>query len=1029
MDFSFENIMEYVSLFFTTGVRWVCVGLAMVILVHQIIALLRMRNPSEIWAYMRCPDGSSVPLTHWENLLGRGRGCDIILNIPSVSRSHATLIRDSEGVWKYNDLNSKNGSYINGKRVHEPTILSGGDVLTIGGENFELYPVSLQERMANIAKRKRKTKTTSPWLSMFALTIFQLLAIIQFKVALGDDFPSQLIPAFALLCILMWAYIIIMHMFRRNGFEIEIIAFFLSTLCLAVTASAYPSTVLKQSICILLGVIVFFAMCWLLRDLNRAKRLMYIFIGLSVILLMVNLVFGSVVNGSQNWIRIGGFSFQPSEVVKIVFIYVGAATLDELQQRKNLLIFMGFSVFCLGCLALMGDFGTAIIFFGTFLVISFLRSGDFTKLFLVLGAAGLMGMMVLRFKPYVATRFQTWGHVWDDPTGGGFQQVQTLTSIASGGLPGLGAGEGNLSDVAAASTDLVFGLLCEEWGLIIAVLSVLCVITLGVFAYRSIIAGRSTYYSIAACAATTLFMFQTILNVFGSVDLLPLTGVTFPFVSSGGTSMIVSWCMLAYLKAADTRQNASIAIRLDRKSDFDEYDEYDDGLSAGDYEEPEELFRDVDMNPEHEDNVDGNYGESNSESSDGSLDGSYERGAGQYSEAEQYAGDYNSGSHPDLQPDSDKNPYRSRSANRDAAYGSVTGKGSDSSSDNDKELSRTEFFNLTPEEKEQLINNERHKAAVARAERLRASGIAAAQHEQRSTAQTGSAAGQYEREAANHAAQYKREAADQASGQHERETTVLAAAQAASAAEQYKREAAARAAAQRRAEREMAARAAAAIDAAQDPGKKGSDTGKSTREEMELYAAERRAAKEQAARNLNAKASPSQRSKHAAGISTAQGSESEQQEIAKASRIRAWRDAAARAEQERAAGQAAPNSAQRQVEQSASPASQHRTGRDAAARAEQERAAGQQLARDAAYHREALRQKAAEAAARNEVIRNNAKYQLNNKASYDKLSEEDDAFFKSFEDTGSTQADTDQSSLPENRPANTFSRTLRNRKK
>ena len=113
-----------------------------------------------------------------------------------------------------------------------------------------------------------------------------------------------------------------------------------------------------------------------------------------------------------------------------------------------------------------------------------------------------------------------------------------MTASASGGLPGLGAGNGKFSQVAASPTDLVFGLLSEEWGLIIAILAVLCIITLGVFAVRSIIAGRSTYYSIAACAATSMFIFQTILNVFGSVDLLPLTGVTFPFVSSGGTSML-----------------------------------------------------------------------------------------------------------------------------------------------------------------------------------------------------------------------------------------------------------------------------------------------------------------------------------------------------------------------------------------------------------------------------------------------------------------------------------------------------------
>jgi len=396
--------------------------------------------------------------------------------------------------------------------------------------------------------------------------------------------------------ILMWVYVVVMRMFKRVGFEMEMIAFFLSTLSLAVTASAYPESAFKQAICVCLGVALFFGLCWFLRDLNRTKKIVYILIGAAAILLIANLLIGTVKNGSQNWIEIGGFSFQPSELVKIVFIFVGAATLDELQQKKNLTIFMGFSVFCLGCLAIMGDFGTAIIFFVTFLVISFLRSGDFSKLVLVIGAAGLMGMMVLRFKPYIATRFETWGHVWEDPTDGGFQQVQTMTSAASGGLPGLGAGEGNLSDVAAASTDLVFGLLAEEWGLVIAILAVLCIITLGVFAVRSIIAGRSTYYSIAACAATSLFIFQTILNVFGSVDLLPLTGVTFPFVSSGGTSMIASWGMLAFLKAADTRQNASFAIRLDKKGDFDEYE---DELRGEGYYDAEGFLKEADdLNPQ-----------------------------------------------------------------------------------------------------------------------------------------------------------------------------------------------------------------------------------------------------------------------------------------------------------------------------------------------------------------------------------------------------------------------------------------------
>ena len=105
-------------------------------------------------------------------------------------------------------------------------------------------------------------------------------------------------------------------------------------------------------------------------------------------------------------------------------------------------------------------------------------------------------------------------------------------------------------------------MLAEEWGLVIAALAVLSIVTLAVFAVRACRAGRSSFYTIAACAAASLMVFQTCLNVFGSVDLLPFTGVTFPFVSNGGSAMVASWGLLAFLKATDTRQNASFAIRL-----------------------------------------------------------------------------------------------------------------------------------------------------------------------------------------------------------------------------------------------------------------------------------------------------------------------------------------------------------------------------------------------------------------------------------------------------------------------------------
>ena len=277
--------------------------------------------------------------------------------------------------------------------------------------------------------------------------------------------------------------------------------------------------------------------------------------------LVITLLFGKEYYGAKNWLVIGGMSLQPSELSKLCFVYAGASTMDRIMNKRNIILFIAYSVVICGFLALMNDFGAAAIFFVTFLVIAFLRSGDWAVLSLICGACGAGLMALLAIKPHIARRFAIWGHVWEDVYDKGFQQSHSLSAAASGGLVGVGAGDGWLN-VTAADTDMVFCKVCEEWGLIIAVLAVLSIVTLAVFAVRACRAGRSSFYTIAACAATSLMVFQTCLNVFGAVDLLPLTGVTFPFVSNGGTSMLASWGMLAFLKASDTRQNASFAIRL-----------------------------------------------------------------------------------------------------------------------------------------------------------------------------------------------------------------------------------------------------------------------------------------------------------------------------------------------------------------------------------------------------------------------------------------------------------------------------------
>ena len=543
-------------------VPWLCYlfpVLALGILIRCAVSLLTFRPEPEVWAWLTTPDGAHIPVTHWESLIGRGAGCDVQLGYPTVSRTHAVLTRYDDGSWTISDAHSKSGVFVNGKQT-ALSALRFGDVITMGGVNFTLIPLTKEQERIQAGTRTRAGHAVHQVPTLLLLTLFQLLTAIQ--LILGGCEPALELTAFGGLIGLEWALYLALRAFRRTGFEAETLAFFLCTMGLAVVSSSAPESLIKELLAIVAGVCVFLVVCWSLRDLERAKTVRYLAAVAGIGLLAFNLLFGVEKFGARNWIQLGGVSFQPSEFVKVCFIYVGASTLSRLMAKRNIVLFIAYSAVICACLALMKDFGTAIIFFVAFLVIAFLRSGNFATIALAIAATGFAGVLVLRFLPYARNRFEAWGHVWDYALTTGYSHTRSMMCISSGGLFGLGPGKGWLKYVAASDTDLVFAFVSEEWGLIMAVLMVACIVILACFVVRSAPAGRSCFYTIGACAAVTVMVTQTILNVFGMADFIPLTGVTYPCVSNGGSSMVCVWGLLAFIKAADTRQNASVAIRV-----------------------------------------------------------------------------------------------------------------------------------------------------------------------------------------------------------------------------------------------------------------------------------------------------------------------------------------------------------------------------------------------------------------------------------------------------------------------------------
>lgn len=514
--------------------------------------------------------GAHFPVLYWENSIGRSRSCDIQIPDNSVSRDHAVLMRREEG-WFVCDTGSHAGTRVRNKQITEPTLVQIGDKIRMGSTTLTLRNAS------DVPQKKRSMFTgfskeaASPFKLMLVVTLVQMSLTLQLMIGTGE---FRLYPAapFVILFTASWVlYFFSRRILKRVSFEIETVGLLLSSIGILLLSGEGLDTVKMQIAAFGIGIVLFCFLVWFMSDLERVMKLrLYIAIG-AILLFVANLVLGKDVNGSRNWIFIGPFSFQPSEFIKIAFVFVGASTLDHLQTKKNITEFIVFAAVCLAFLFLMRDFGTALIFFACFLIIAFMRSGSFRTIFLILAAACFGVFLILQFKPYVAQRFSGWLHVWEHTQDSlGYQQVRTMTYIASGGLFGLGLGNGILKYVAAGDSDLVFGMLCEEQGLLMGMAVLFALVLFILYARSDVTRSRSTFYAIAACAVSGMLLFQAALNVFGPTDVLPLTGVTLPFISAGGSSMISVWGLLAFLKASDERTYAARRAGRHPKGEADE---------------------------------------------------------------------------------------------------------------------------------------------------------------------------------------------------------------------------------------------------------------------------------------------------------------------------------------------------------------------------------------------------------------------------------------------------------------------------
>ena len=559
------------SVMFDAGV----VGLRMlmplfaIVIVYQCYAAMRRRRRPEkpLVSLFNPKTGGMIPVVFWENSIGRSKTSDIIINDLSVSRNHCVLLRRAAG-WFISDVGSMTGTYVNGVRVHGRAQVLVDDVITVGSTEYQLKrgdDFSSPLRQSKFFSKVSDKPAIQAWKLMLMITLFHLFMAVE---AMFWNDGTRVYSPLILFCVLAaaeWGFFFVSYfVLRRVNFELEALGLFLTGIGVMMLVRQLEKSAYTQLIAAVIGIVIYCVIIKFIEDPDRSEKIRLPMMIVSVVMLMSSIVLGGVINGAANWIVIGSISFQPSEFVKTIFIFVGAGALDKLQTKRNLVEFIIYSVVCVGLLAIMSDFGTALIFFVTFLLVAFMRSGDIKTILLPVGAvAGAFALLRFvaskisfigdRFN-YVLGRFKAYRHVWEyADQREGYQQVRALTYIASGGLFGVGIGNGYFKQYAASETDFVFALVSEEMGVIVAIVIAIAVALLMIYARAVATRTRSAFYSISSCCAAGLLVVQLSLNVLGSTDILPLTGVTFPFISAGGSSIISCWGLLAFIKAADER--------------------------------------------------------------------------------------------------------------------------------------------------------------------------------------------------------------------------------------------------------------------------------------------------------------------------------------------------------------------------------------------------------------------------------------------------------------------------------------------
>ena len=344
------------------------------------------------------------------------------------------------------------------------------------------------------------------------------------------------------------------------------IVFALSGIGITFVTRLAPTAAPNQILWLFVSVVAMIATLAVIRDLDTLARYKYTIGFIGVVLLLLPMAIGQERWGSKLWLSFGSFTFQPGEIAKIALVLflafylginrealsvsmrkIGPFRIPRLKMLLPLFIMWGISLLIV---IFERDLGSALLFFIVFVIMLYVATGRVSYVLVSLFLLALGGIVLYHFFGHVQQRVDIWLNPFKDPSGDGFQIVQSLYSIADGGLSGVGIGKGLPTYIPVVESDFIFSAISEEMGLFGASAIIMLFILLGIRGLATAARAKSDASAFAAAGLISVLVFQAFLIIGGVTKLLPLTGVTLPFMSQGGSSLLSSFIIVALLLRA-----------------------------------------------------------------------------------------------------------------------------------------------------------------------------------------------------------------------------------------------------------------------------------------------------------------------------------------------------------------------------------------------------------------------------------------------------------------------------------------------